>query len=194
MTDKKCTALTIIAGIIWIGLLIALCIIFPCFLGVLFVAWIILLCFRKTDYFLLGLGIVPFLVWEITSPHSATTTTYTPLEQNAPCKTHPYKNGIEYEKYVFEKLAGEGYTRLQLTPASGDHGADILAITPYGQSAAIQCKFYKDKVGQHAVQEAVSARIYYNREIAIVITNSTFTPGAKDFAVKTETRLIERYL
>lgn len=194
MTDKKRTALTVVAGIVWVGLLITLCIVFPYFLAVLFVAWIVLLIFRKTEYLLFGLFIVPFFVWEITSPTPVATNTYIPLRQEVLLDTPPYKSGIEYEKYVFRKLAEEGYTRLRLTPATGDHGADILGLTPSGQSAAIQCKLYKGKVGQHAVQEVVSAKVYYNQDIAIVITNSIFTPGAKDFALKTGTRLIERYL
>jgi len=104
------------------------------------------------------------------------------------------RTGLEYEAYVARQLRLEGYTRVVVTQASGDHGADILAFTPRGESAAIQCKFLQSSVGQHAVQEAVSARIYYNREVAIVITNSTFTRGAKDFAANTDTVLIENYI
>ena len=101
--------------------------------------------------------------------------------------------GAEYEKQVAENLKIEGYTDVIVTKASGDHGADILAITPNGLTAVIQCKFYKSTVGQEAVQQAVSAREYYHRSQAIVITNSTFTPAAEDFARHTNTILIEGY-
>lgn len=135
----------------------------------------------------------PFLVWTITAPKTVTENEFTKTEQIPLPDCQPYRTGIEYEKYVFERLIASGFTRVELTPATGDHGADILAFTPNGQSAVVQCKFYKDKVGQHAVQEAVAARVYFNREVAIVITNSIFSPGAKDFARKTDTYLVERY-
>lgn len=102
--------------------------------------------------------------------------------------------GLEYEVHVATKLRNEGYTDVTVTKASGDHGADILAVTPMGITAVIQCKFYKGAVGQEAVQQAVSAREYYRRSQAIVITNSTFTPAAEDFARHTNTILIEKYI
>lgn len=101
--------------------------------------------------------------------------------------------GLEYEKLVAKKLSTEGYSNVRVTPGSGDHGADILAVAPNGESIAIQCKKYSSSVGQRAVQEAVAAKDYYKCHRAMVITNSTFTPAAHDFAQNTNTILREHY-
>ncbi len=102
-------------------------------------------------------------------------------------------NGIDYEKYVAQRLKNEGYAGVTVTQASGDHGADIIAISPEGKRVAIQCKKYSKSVGQRSVQEAVSAKVYYNCDLAMVITNSYFTPAAKDFAEHTGVILRENY-
>lgn len=119
---------------------------------------------------------------------------WSPLKIQKPIDFKGDMTGLEYEVHVATKLRNEGYTDVTVTKASGDHGADILAVTPTGITAVIQCKFYKGTVGQEAVQEAVSAREYYHRSQAIVITNSIFTPAAEDFARHTNTILIENYI
>lgn len=107
---------------------------------------------------------------------------------------HENMTGEEYEKFVAAKLASEGYTDISLTKATGDHGCDILAVNPQGLSVVIQCKRYSGAVGVHAVEEVDSARNFYKRTQAIVITNSTFTPAAILHASRTDVILIENYI
>lgn len=86
--------------------------------------------------------------------------------------------GSQYEQYVAEKLRDMGYRKIKFTPASGDHGADIIAVAPDGVQCAVQCKRYAKKVGNKAIQEALAGAAYYGCERAIVATNNQFTPQA----------------
>lgn len=106
----------------------------------------------------------------------------------------PNMDGTVYEHYVGNRLLIEGYTDVDYTPVTGDFGADILARNPYGEKVCIQCKRYAETVGIDAVQEISAAKQYYGCDKALVITNSTFTPSAKELANKTGVDLIERYL
>jgi predicted RecB family endonuclease len=100
-------------------------------------------------------------------------------------------DGISYENWCVEYLKKEGYQDISLTRASGDQGIDILARkgrTSYG----FQCKFYTSPVGNSAVQEAYSGAAFYNCDQAAVITNTTFTKGARDLAQETGVELWEQ--
>lgn len=106
---------------------------------------------------------------------------------------HDCMTGVEYEKFVCYRLTQMGYKDVKMTKASDDNGADILAVTPDGHTIAIQCKKYRDHVGKPAVYEAISARDYYYRSQAAVITNSVFTRQAKEFAKRTGVILVENF-
>lgn len=100
-------------------------------------------------------------------------------------------NGKEFESWcgcLLEKLK---YTNIQLTPASGDQGADIIA-THEGLRYAIQCKHYASNVGNKPVQEVLSARRIYACDAMMVMTNSHFTPGGKEAAKANNVKLIDR--
>lgn len=191
---RKRIAVTAVVSVLWAAVLIALGILLPPLGGLLFIVLFLLAIF-KTEYFIIALASVPLLVWKMTGP------SLTENEQKQKSVTDISQptfrsdmTGLEYEEFVATRLKVEGYTDVTVTKASGDHGADILAVTQTGITAVIQCKLYKGVVGQEAVQQAVSAREYYHRSQAIVITNSTFTPAAKDFARHTDTILIENYI
>ena len=92
--------------------------------------------------------------------------------------------GVEYEKYVAYHLKAQGFRGVKLTPKTGDFGADILCFDLYGNSCAVQCKFYHKPVGYKAVQEAFSGKTYYGCQRAILVSNSGFTKNAKKGADK----------
>ena len=99
--------------------------------------------------------------------------------------------GPEFEHYCAELLQRNGFTEVEVTKASGDFGVDVLAKKD-GVSYAIQCKCYKDTVGNHAVQEALSGAQYYHCMVAAVMTNNYFTPAAIETAEKTNVLLWDR--
>jgi len=69
----------------------------------------------------------------------------------------------------------------QVTKASGDQGVDVIAELN-GVRVAVQCKLYSSPVGNKAVQEVFAAKIHYDCQIAIVVTNNSYTPSAKQLA------------
>ena len=89
--------------------------------------------------------------------------------------------GHEFEQYCANYLKKLGYTNVQVTPSSGDKGADILA-TKNGLRYAFQCKYYDGNVGNKAVQEVYAAKAYYGCDRCAVMTNSQFTRSAIDSA------------
>ena len=97
-------------------------------------------------------------------------------------------DGHKFEQYCADLLIRNGFTQVEVTKASGDFGIDVLAEKD-GVTYAIQCKYYTDKVGNHAVQEAFAGKEYYDRMVAVVMTNSTFTPAAIETARETHVLL-----
>lgn len=89
--------------------------------------------------------------------------------------------GIEFEYYVADLLRNNRYKNVSVTALSNDYGIDVFA-TKHHIKYAIQCKRYYKKVGVEAVQQAASGCIYHNYDIAIVLTNSTYSPQAKNLA------------
>ena len=99
-------------------------------------------------------------------------------------------NGIQYEKACVRYLSHHGYHSIEMTPASGDQGIDIIAWRrrkKYG----FQCKYYSRSVGNEAVQQAYAGKQYYDCDYAGVITNSTFTPSALRLAERTDVILLD---
>ncbi len=82
-----------------------------------------------------------------------------------------------------ELLESNGFTRVRITKASNDYGADVLAEKD-GVKYAIQCKRYSNPVGITAVQEVIASKAMYNCHVAVVLTNSTFTKSAIELAQK----------
>jgi len=88
--------------------------------------------------------------------------------------------GVEFEELLKTYFEGEGY-RVELTPKTNDYGADLV-IKKKGERTVVQAKRYKNKVGNKAVQEVVSAKPYYRADKAMVVTNSYFTKNAINLA------------
>lgn len=94
----------------------------------------------------------------------------------------------EFEVFCAETLNRQGWTA-RATGQAGDQGADVLAEKS-GRRVVIQCKKYTCSVGNGAVQEAHAAKAHYAAQIAVVVTNSTFTPSAKALAQSTAVLLM----
>ncbi len=93
--------------------------------------------------------------------------------------------GLEYEQYVANKLIAEGYHQVQVTKGSGDFGVDIIAFDCRNRKCCIQCKLYSSTVGVDAIQQVLGGMRYYYGDIPMVITNSSFTKPAIEFANRT---------
>jgi restriction system protein len=98
-------------------------------------------------------------------------------------------SGTEFEQYLTGLFHQHGY-QVELTPASGDYGADLL-LSKQGQRIAVQAKCYTGSVGVSAVQEALSGMAYYQCHGAWVITTGTYTTNAVELARKSNVRLLD---
>lgn len=97
---------------------------------------------------------------------------------------------LEFEQLCLSQMRLEGWVG-KSTPATSDQGADV--ICDHGAiRAVIQCKLYDRPVGNSAVQEAISARIFYEANIAAVVTNASFTKSAIQLAAKAKVSLLQQ--
>ena len=99
--------------------------------------------------------------------------------------------GVEFENFCVKVLQKNGFGIIRQTKATGDQGVDIIAERD-NKKYAIQCKCYRNPVGNHSVMEVCSGRIYYGCDIGVVMTNSTFTPQAVEHARRTGIFLWDR--
>lgn len=98
-------------------------------------------------------------------------------------------NGYEYEEACARYLRKKGFKDVQVTQASRDQGADILARRKK-EKYAVQCKYYAKPVGNKAVQEVYAAKTFYGCDRALVMSNATFTKGAKELAESLDVELM----
>lgn len=130
--------------------------------------------------------------WLKTNLHSPDILNF--LEQEAEdivLKIDAMENGIEFEHFFAEMLEKSGYDNVEVTKASGDMGSDVLAERE-GIRYSIQCKRYKNRVDIPAVQQAASGRDYYKCNIAVVVTNNTYTKNAQELAQRLSVVLWDR--
>lgn len=99
--------------------------------------------------------------------------------------------GHEFEYFCAGLLEKNGFSEVNVTRGSGDQGVDIIAVKD-DIKYAIQCKNYASKLGNTPIQEVSAGKIYYNCDVGVVLTNSTFTPGAIELAKATNIRLWDR--
>lgn len=93
-------------------------------------------------------------------------------------------DGHTFEHFCADILRSNGFVRVSVTPASGDQGVDVLAEKG-GLKFAIQCKKWSYPIGNTAVQEISAGKAFYKCDVAVVLTNSTFTKGAIELAEAT---------
>ncbi|WP_082220459.1 restriction endonuclease [Domibacillus robiginosus] len=99
-------------------------------------------------------------------------------------------NGREFENYLGALFRAMGY-EVEVTPASGDYGADLL-MEKDEAFIVVQAKRYSKAVGISSIQEVFSAKMYYQADEAWVVTNNTFSKNAFELAKRSGVKLIAR--
>ena len=95
----------------------------------------------------------------------------------------------DYEMFCADILRHAG-CKARVTAGTGDQGADIVA-TFAGRGLVVQCKHYREPVGNKAVQEVHAARAYYTgHPNACVVTEAGYTSSAVDLARKCNVLLL----
>lgn len=100
-------------------------------------------------------------------------------------------DGIEFENFIASLLKLSGIKKVDLTPASGDYGVDIVTKDG-GEKSVFQCKCYGQNLGIKPVQEVFAGKMHYGAEKAFVVTNFYFTQNAKALARATGVELWDR--
>lgn len=100
-------------------------------------------------------------------------------------------SGSEFEIFCAELLRVDGFQDVQITKASGDQGVDIVACKN-GIRFAIQCKRYSKPVGSAAVRDVFAGKSHYDCDVAAVLTNSSFSKQAREYALKQGVLLWDR--
>lgn len=112
-------------------------------------------------------------------------------EIKAPVVINTEKSGYDYEDECAEWLSLNGFEKVEITKKSGDQGIDIIAYND-GKKYGIQCKHYKGKVSNKAVQEAHTGAAYYNCDVAVVMTTGHFTQSAINLAHSINVKLWQK--
>jgi hypothetical protein len=99
-------------------------------------------------------------------------------------------SGYDFEIFLTKLFSCLGY-EVEETRKSKDQGADLF-VRRFNKTTVIQAKNYIDNVGNSAVQQALAAKAFYDCDEAMVVTNSYFTPSAKELAMATNVRLVDR--
>ena len=90
-------------------------------------------------------------------------------------------DGYQFEAFTKTLLEKNGFKDVRISKSSNDYGIDILAKKD-DYTYAIQCKRYNKPVGIKAIQEAIAGCVYYQCDIPVVFTNSTFSKAAINLA------------
>jgi len=98
--------------------------------------------------------------------------------------------GYEFEDFLVTLFTKQGY-RVEKKKKSHEQGLDFLLERP-GEKIACQVKRFKKPVGNKAVQQATSAKLFYGCDAALVITNSNFTTPAKQLTARCNVELWDR--
>lgn len=100
-------------------------------------------------------------------------------------------DGFQFEHLSKNLLLSNGFDKVEVTKASGDYGADVIAYKEEIKYA-IQCKKFSSTVGVKAVQEVIGSMSIYKCHVGVVLTNNYFTPQARELADKNNILLWDR--
>ena len=99
-------------------------------------------------------------------------------------------SGQDFEIFLVGLFSKLGY-KVEHTGKTGDFGVDLV-IELNDIRTIVQAKRYKEKVGEDAVREAYSAMYMHNCILSMVVTNSYYTPMAKELAKSNNVALWDR--
>ena len=100
-------------------------------------------------------------------------------------------DGRTFENACADILRDNGFFQVKVTGRAGDGGVDIIAHKNRIKYA-IQCKRYKNKLGNSSIQEVFSGKAIYHCDKAVVMTNSYFTKPAVKYAENLSVELWDR--
>lgn len=86
-----------------------------------------------------------------------------------------------FEELVAELYRAEGHQARHMGQ-SGDHGVDVEVITSSGERWIVQCKRYRDTVGEEIVRELFGTLHHEKAHRAVLVTTANTTTPAENWA------------
>ncbi|MFC5531267.1 restriction endonuclease [Cohnella yongneupensis] len=102
-------------------------------------------------------------------------------------------DGYEFEMLISNLLKNMGFS-VEMTPLSGDGGIDLIAYSKepiFKGKYLVQCKRWNASIGEPVIRDLYGVVLSENANKGIVITNSTFTEKAIEFANNKNIELID---
>jgi len=102
-------------------------------------------------------------------------------------------DGYEFERLITQLLKNMGFS-VEMTSLSGDGGVDIIAYSnePIIKGKyLVQCKRWNAAIGEPTVRDLFGVVLSENANKGIIITNSTFSDKAVEFANNKNIELID---
>ncbi|WP_369192911.1 restriction endonuclease [Streptomyces djakartensis] len=90
-----------------------------------------------------------------------------------------------FEEAIAALCERDGCSAVEVVGGAGDLGADVLAVTPDGRRAVVQCKQYGEtnRVGSQDLQRfGGTCFTVHEADVAVLVTTSDFTAPALEYA------------
>ncbi|NUU59057.1 restriction endonuclease [Paenibacillus agri] len=98
-------------------------------------------------------------------------------------------SGTDFERLMELYYIDQGYT-VQRVGGSGDHEVDLILKGKEGYKIAVQCKRWKQDVGNDIVLRLKAGKQVHGSYDAWIVTTSNFTKAAKEAADRLNIKLI----
>ncbi|MFX0574566.1 restriction endonuclease [Nocardia nepalensis] len=103
-------------------------------------------------------------------------------------------NDKQFEHALASLCRDSGCRQVEVSGGSGDHGADVQAVTPDGRRLILQAKRYNinRRVGDKEMQQLVGGLITWHQfDIAALVATASFTAPARATAARSGIRLVD---
>ncbi|MCF6522176.1 restriction endonuclease [Streptomyces sp. JJ36] len=103
----------------------------------------------------------------------------------------------EFEDHVAGLCRRDGCISVANTGNTGDLAADLVGRTADGRTLVVQCKHFAPhrKVESGEMQKFIGmAKLEHAADLALFVTTATFTPAARDLAVRHGVTAVHRRL
>jgi restriction system protein len=95
-----------------------------------------------------------------------------------------------FEHYVAGLFRLKGY-RAAVRGRSGDHGVDLELTAPNGRRAIVQCKRYRDTVGEEIVRGLFGTLLHETAHHAFLVTTADISDSARNWAAGKPLTLVD---
>ena len=97
----------------------------------------------------------------------------------------------EFEEYVAQRLFARQGFAVNNTPDVKDGGIDVLITDRYGRHGVVQCKRYRNTVGEEVVRDLFGTMLHAGADHAYLVTTAPISGAAAKWAADKPITLID---